>query len=67
MLANITLGEFNKARLSEGNCIITVKKHKTADTHGPARVVLSSTLFGYLKTYIAEVRSVVRPKMMTML
>ena len=59
VLAHMTLGEFNKARLSEGNCIITVKKHKTADTHGPARVVLSSTLFGYLKTYIAEVRSVV--------
>ena len=59
VLANMTLGEFNKARLSEGNCIITVKKHKTADIHGPARVVLSSTLFGYLKTYIAEVRSVV--------
>lgn len=59
VLANMTLGEFNKVRLSEGNCIITVKKHKTADIHGPARVVLSSTLSGYLKTYITEVRSVV--------
>ena len=60
VLANMTLGEFNKAkRLSEENCIITVKKHKTAHIHGPARVVLSPTLFGYLKTYIAEVRSVV--------
>ena len=60
VLANMTLGEFNKAKwLSEENCIITVKKHKTADIHGPARVVLSPTLFGYLKTYIAEVRSVV--------
>ena len=59
VLANMTLGEFKKAKLSEGSCIISVKKHKTADIHGPARVVLSSTLFGYLKTYVTEVRSVV--------
>ena len=58
-LANMTLGEFKIAKLSEGSCIISVKKHKTADIHGPARVVLSSTLFGYLKTYVTEVRSVV--------
>lgn len=36
-----------------------MKKHKTADVHGPARVVLSPTLFGYLKVFVAEVRSVV--------
>ena len=59
VLANMTLGEFKKAKLSEGSCILSVKKHKTADIHGPARVVLSSTLFGYLKTYVTEVRSVV--------
>ena len=59
VLANMTLGEFKKAKLSEGSCIISVKKHKTADIHGPARVVLLSTLFGYLKTYVTEVRSVV--------
>lgn len=35
-----------------------MKKHKTADIHGPARVVLSPMLFGYLKVYVTEVRSV---------
>ena len=59
VLANMTMGEFNNAKLSEGCFVITVKKHKTADIHGPARVVLSPTLFGYLKVYVAEVRSVV--------
>ena len=59
VLANMTMGEFNKATLREGSFVITVKKHKTADVHGPARVVLSPTLFGYLKVYVTEVRSVV--------
>jgi len=59
VLANMTMGEFKKAKLSQGSFVITVKKDKTADIHGPARVVLSPTLFGYLKVYVAEVRSVV--------
>ena len=59
VLANMTMGEFNKAKQSEGNYIISVKKHKTADSHGPAQVVLSPTLFGYLKVFVAKVRSVV--------
>ena len=53
------MGEFNNAKQSEGNYIISVKKHKTSDSYGPARVVLSPTLFGYLKVFVAEVRSVV--------
>ena len=32
-----------------------VSKHKTADTHGLARVVLSPTLFPHLKVYVTEV------------
>lgn len=36
-----------------------MKTHKTADIHGPARVVLSCTLFDHLKVFVAEVRSVV--------
>jgi len=50
--------EFHKAKPCEGSYIISVKKHKTADIHGPARVVLSPTLFGCLKVFVAEVRSV---------
>jgi len=41
VLANMTMHEFNKAKLREGSCVISVKKHKNADIHGPARVVLS--------------------------
>ena len=57
VLANMTIGEFEKAKKAEqGSMVIKVTKHKTADTQGPARVVLSPTLFSYLKVYISEVR-----------
>ena len=60
----MNMGEFNKAKLSEGSCIISVKKHKTTDILGPAQMALSYKLFGYLKVYVAEVRSAMRPNMM---
>ena len=60
VLANMTIGEFNKSKHeSNGSYVISVKNHKTASIHGPARVVLSPKLFGYLKVYVNEVRSVV--------
>ena len=59
LLGNMTMAEFHKAKRCKGSYIISAKKHKTADIHGPARVVLSPTLFDYLKVFVAEVRSVV--------
>ena len=57
VLANMTIGEFEKAKETEqGSVVIKVSQHKTADTHGPASVVLSPTLFTYLKVYVSEVR-----------
>jgi len=57
VLANMTIGEFEKAKeTKQGSMLINVSKHKTADTHGPARVVISPTLFSYLKVYVTEVR-----------
>ena len=48
VLANMTMQEYKKAKKVEDNKVISIKEHKTADTHGPARVVLSSSLFSYL-------------------
>ena len=46
VLANMTMDEFLKAKkTSQESMLIKVKDHKTADTHGPAHVVLSPTLF----------------------
>ena len=56
VLANMTMQEYKKAKKVEDNMVIIVKEHKTADTHGPARVVLSSSLFSYLRLYINELR-----------
>ena len=56
VLANMTMQEYKKAKKVEDNMVISVKEHKTADTHGPARVVLSSSLFSYLGLYIKELR-----------
>lgn len=57
VMANMTMGEFEKAKeTKQGSMLINVSKHKTADTHGPARVVISPTLFSYLKVYVTEVR-----------
>ena len=61
VLANMTMDEFLKAKkTSQESMLIKVKDHKTADTHGPARVVLSPTLFSYLKVCVNEVRSLVQ-------
>ena len=57
VLSNMTVGEYKKAKRKEGSVVISVAKHKTSDTHGPARVVLSPKLFSYLQVYVQEVRS----------
>ena len=56
VLANMTMQEYKKTKKVDHNMVISVKEHKTADTHGPARVVLSSSLFLYLGLYINELR-----------
>ncbi|KAJ7352800.1 Solute carrier organic anion transporter, member [Desmophyllum pertusum] len=61
VLANMTMGEYKKVKLAGNSHVISVSKHKTADVHGPAWVVLSPTLFGYLKVFVDEVRRVVSP------
>lgn len=48
VLSNMTVGEYKAAKKAKGSMIISVKSHKTGDTHGPACVALSPTLFSYL-------------------
>lgn len=57
VLANMTMEEYKKAKKVEDSMVISVKDHKTADTHGLACVVLSSSLFSYLGLYINEMHS----------
>ena len=57
VLSNMTVGEYKAAKKAKGSMIISVKSHKTADTHGPVCIVLSPTLFSYLQIYVNKVRS----------
>ena len=57
-LANMTLGEFRKAREENGCLVVNVKKHKTFTTHGPAPVVLSSSLHQWMEIFISKFRNV---------
>ena len=55
VLANMTVSEFKVATEKQDSIITSVQKHKTVDNHGPARVVLSPTLFSYLQVHFNEV------------
>ena len=57
VLANMTLEEYKAAKRVDDSMVISVKDNKMADTHGPARVVLSLSLFSYLRLYVSEMRS----------
>lgn len=59
VLANMTVEEFRKAKSTKDgeSVVVKVMKHKTSDTKGPANVVLSTKLHGWMKVYMDECRS----------
>lgn len=56
VLANMTIKQFKTARVLEERYVISVCDHKTAHLQGPAKIVLTTTIYGWLKTYIHFVR-----------
>jgi hypothetical protein len=52
-LANMTLN----ASEEDGSFVVRVKNHKTFTTHVPVDLVFTSTLFQYVKIYIARFRN----------
>ena len=54
---NMTLEEFNNATKEEDCHVVRVKKHETFTTHGPANIVLSSSLYGYMLIFISKFRN----------
>lgn len=58
-LGNMTLGEFRKAQEEDGCYVVQVKKHKTFTTHGPAHLVLSFSLYQWMKIFISKFRNAV--------
>jgi len=56
VFANMTIKEFKTARVLDERYVISVCDHKTAHLQGPAKIVLTTTIYGWLKTYIHFVR-----------
>ena len=56
-IANVTAEEFAAARTRNDQVIVSVRNHKTAHCHGPAKLVLSLTLHGWLQAYFKHFRS----------
>ncbi|XP_028415023.1 uncharacterized protein LOC114538102 [Dendronephthya gigantea] len=56
-LANMTLGEFQKAKKEEDCFVVMVKRHKTFTTHGPANVTMSSSLHYWINLYVVKFRN----------
>ena len=57
----LTISDFEKARKSylednDAYFVINVFDHKTADTHGPARVVFSAILHSWFRVFIFNIR-----------
>ena len=52
----MTVEEFQRARVEDERYVVRVLKHKTVDTHGPARVVLTKLLYSYINVFIKQMR-----------
>ncbi|EDO27707.1 predicted protein [Nematostella vectensis] len=56
-IANMTLRDLDRATKDGDEMIVTILKHKTSASAGPAHVVLSPTVFTWLKAYVKYMRN----------
>ena len=56
-IANMTIGEFKRRRKEDEDNVILIKNHKTLESHGPARIVLSAKLDSWMAIFVRDVRS----------
>ena len=55
-LSSMTLGDLRKAKVEDGQVVVTVFKHKTLKAHGPATVVLNPTIHKWLMVFVSHMR-----------
>ena len=55
-LSSMTLGELRKAKNEGNQLVVDVLKHKTMKYHGPATVVLSSSIHKWLLAFVSFMR-----------
>lgn len=59
VLSNMTMAQFQQSKVIDGHHVISVTDHKTASNHGPAKIVLTSILFGWLSLFTSDIRPLV--------
>ena len=62
VLAHMTMDEYRSIRKQDDHYVITVKKHKTAYVHGPARIVLSERLKSWMSLFVNVMRAQVKTR-----
>ena len=56
VLATMTLSQFRAARIVDDHYVISLMDHKTAAVYGPAKIVLTLSLYGWLRVYAEKIR-----------
>ena len=56
VLSEMTVEQLKHASKMDDNYIISVSEHKTAIIYGPAKVIVSSTLYSWLMAFVNDVR-----------
>ena len=56
VVSAMTVKEFQRARVEDERYVVRVLKHKTVDTYGPPRVVLTKFLCSYINVFIKQMR-----------
>ena len=56
VVSSMTVEEFQRARVEDERYVVRILKHKTVDSHGPARAVLTKLLYSYINVFIKQMR-----------
>jgi len=57
VLANMTMKQFNVARLVDGKYVVSVDDHNTSGSYGAAKVVLTGALHSWVAVYAKDIRA----------
>ena len=55
VLSSMLKSEILNAREIDGHMVISVAKHKTAWQYGPAKIVLTKTVYAWLKLFMTKI------------
>lgn len=56
VVSTMTIEEFQRANIEDDRHVVRVLDHKTVDTHGPARVILTKHLYKYIDVFVKRMR-----------